>query len=131
MVSHELRTPLNAILGWTDLMLRKRDDAKLTARGLDIRGAQHPAADATDSDLLDISRIVAGKLRLDMQRVDLASMIDAAIEAVQPGADEKGIRINREIDAELGPIAGIPARLQQVVWNLLSNALKFTPAADR
>jgi PAS domain S-box-containing protein len=127
MVSHELRTPLNAILGWTDLMLRKRDDAALAARGLDIVARNTRLQTQLISDLLDISRIVSGKLRLDMQSVDLASPIDAAIETVQHGADERGIRITRQVDREIGPIAGDPARLQQVVWNLLSNALKFTP----
>jgi len=127
MVSHELRTPLNAILGWTDLMLRKRDDAALAARGLDIVARNTRLQTQLISDLLDISRIVSGKLRLDMQSVDLASQIDAAIETVQHGADERRIRITRQVDPEVGPIAGDPARLQQVVWNLLSNALKFTP----
>jgi PAS domain S-box-containing protein len=127
MVSHELRTPLNAILGWTDLMLRKRDDAALAARGLDIVARNTRLQAQLISDLLDISRIVSGKLRLDMQNVDLASQIDAAIETVQHGADERRIRITRQLDTEIGPIAGDPARLQQVVWNLLSNALKFTP----
>jgi signal transduction histidine kinase/ActR/RegA family two-component response regulator len=131
MMSHELRTPLNAILGWTDLMLRKRDDASLTARGLDIVARNTRLQTQLISDLLDNSRIVSGKLRLDMESVDLASQIDAAIETVQHGADEKGIRIIRLVDTELGPIAGDPARLQQVVWNLLSNALKFTSKGGR
>jgi CheY-like chemotaxis protein len=131
MVSHELRTPLNAILGWTDLMLRRRDDPVLTARGLDIVARNTRLQTQLISDLLDISRIISGKLRLDMQSVDLAEQIDAAIETVQHGADEKEIRITRQVDAEIAPIAGDPARLQQVIWNLLSNAIKFTPNGGR
>jgi PAS domain S-box-containing protein len=131
MVSHELRTPLNAILGWTDLMLRDRDDAALAARGLDVVGRNARLQTQLISDLLDISRIVSGKLRLDVQNVDLATVIDAAIETVQHDADRKRIRITRQVDTEIGPIAGDPARLQQVVWNLLSNALKFTPKDGR
>jgi len=83
------------------------------------------------SDLLDVSRIVSGKLRLDIQSVDLAAVIESAIETVQHSADEKGIQIVKELDRTLGPTAGDPARLQQVIWNLLSNALKFTPSGGR
>src|SRR5262249_22938635 len=82
-------------------------------------------------DLLDISRIVSGKLRLEIQSVDLASVIEVAIETVQHAADEKQITIAREMDRAVGPMAGDPARLQQVVWNLLSNAVKFTPKNGR
>jgi PAS domain S-box-containing protein len=131
MVSHELRTPLNAILGWTDLMLKKRDDAELAARGLEIVARNTRLQTQLISDLLDVSRIVSGKLRLDIQSVHLASVIEAAIETVEPAADAKGIVIDRRLDATIGPMAGDPSRLQQVVWNLLSNAIKFTPSAGR
>jgi PAS domain S-box-containing protein len=131
MISHELRTPLNAILGWTELMLKNRQDPVLAARGLEIVGRNTRVQAQLISDLLDISRIVSGKLRLDIQSVDLASMVDAAIETVQPAADAKDIAIERHLDTTIGPIAGDPARLQQVVWNLLSNALKFTPKNGR
>jgi CheY-like chemotaxis protein len=131
MVSHELRTPLNAILGWTELMLRNRGDAALTARGLDVVARNTRLQTQVISDLLDISRIVSGRLRLELQSVDLASVIEAATETVQHGADEKGIGITRQLDTTIGPMAGDPARLQQVVWNLLSNALKFTPKGGR
>ena len=131
MVSHELRTPLNAILGWTDLMLKKRDDAALSARGLEIVARNTRLQTQLISDLLDISRIVSGKLRLDIQSVHLASVIEAAIETVEHAADAKGIVIDRQLDTAIGPMAGDPARLQQVVWNLLSNALKFTPKGGR
>ena len=131
MVSHELRTPLNAILGWTDLMLRKQNDQATVARGLDIVARNTRLQAQLISDLLDISRIVSGKLHLDMQSVHLASVIDAAVETVQHAADQKGVEIERQLDTSIGPMAGDPARLQQVVWNLLSNALKFTPKGGR
>jgi PAS domain S-box-containing protein len=131
MVSHELRTPLNAILGWTDMMLRNRDDRALAARGLDIVARNTRLQTQLISDLLDISRIASGKLRLDVQSVHLASVIDAAIDTVQHAADQKGVEIERRLDASIGPMAGDPARLQQVVWNLLSNALKFTAKGGR
>jgi PAS domain S-box-containing protein len=127
MVSHELRTPLNAILGWTELMLKKREDRALTARGLEIVARNTRLQSQLISDLLDISRIVSGKLRLDIQAVHLSSLAEAAIETVEHAAVTKGIAIERQLDTSIGPIAGDPARLQQIVWNLLSNALKFTP----
>jgi len=131
MVSHELRTPLNAILGWTDLMLKNRDDASLAARGLEIVARNTRLQTQLISDLLDVSRIVSGKLRLDMQSVHLASVIEGAIETVEPAAEAKGIVIDPQLDTTIGPMAGDPARLQQVVWNLLSNALKFTAKGGR
>ena len=131
MVSHELRTPLNAISGWTDLMLNRRDDAPFVARGLDIVARNTRLQTQLISDLLDISRIVSGKLRLDLQSVDLASVIDIAVETIQHAADEKGIEIERHLDTSIGSTTGDPARLQQVVWNLLSNAIKFTPNKGR
>jgi PAS domain S-box-containing protein len=127
MVSHELRTPLNAILGWTDLMLKKPDDRALVSRGLETVARNTHLQSQLISDLLDISRIVSGKLRLDVQSVHLASIIDAAVESVEPAAARKGIAIERDLDVTVGPMAADPARLQQVIWNLLSNALKFTP----
>ncbi|HJZ73687.1 MAG TPA: PAS domain S-box protein [Vicinamibacterales bacterium] len=131
MVSHELRTPLNAILGWTDLLVRKRQDEAFATRALDIIARNTRLQSQLISDLLDISRIVSGKLRLEIQSVELASVVDAAIETVQHMADEKHITITRDLDQTRGPMAGDPARLQQVVWNLLSNAMKFTPRGGR
>jgi CheY-like chemotaxis protein/two-component sensor histidine kinase len=131
MVSHELRTPLNAILGWTELMLKNRDDPALAARGLEIVARNTRLQSQLISDLLDISRIVSGKLRLDIQGVHLPSLIEAAIETVEHAAVAKSIVIDRQLDTAIGPMAGDPARLQQVVWNLLSNALKFTPKGGR
>jgi len=131
MASHELRTPINAILGWTDLIVRNRDDKALAERGLEIVARNARLQTQLISDLLDVSRITSGKLRLDLESVDLQSVIEAALETVQHDADQKGIKLDRELDAEIGHIAADPARLQQVVWNLLSNAIKFTPKGGR
>jgi PAS domain S-box-containing protein len=126
MVSHELRTPLNAILSWTELMMRGRDDPKILDRGLDVVARNTRVQAQLISDLLDISRIVAGKLRLENQSLDLASIVSDAAETVRPDAEAKQIVLTTTL-ASGGPIAGDPARLQQVIWNLLSNAVKFTP----
>jgi PAS domain S-box-containing protein len=126
MVSHELRTPLNAILGWTQLILKDPQDPALVARGLEVVSRNTRLQTQLISDLLDISRIVSGKLRLETQSVDLRSVIESAIETVQHAADDKGITITSKLDASVEPMAGDPDRLQQVVWNLLSNAVKFT-----
>jgi PAS domain S-box-containing protein len=131
MVSHELRTPLNAILGWTQLMKKDRQDAVVQERGLDIVARNTRLQAQLISDLLDISRIVSGKLQVEFRRVDLASIVADAIETVQQDATFKGIEIRRDLDGDLGPIAGDPSRLQQAVWNLLSNAIKFTPSGGR
>jgi PAS domain S-box-containing protein len=131
MVSHELRTPLNAILGWTELMQRNRHDPVMLGRGLEVVARNTRMQAQLISDLLDVSRITTGKLRLELQQVRLAETINEAIETVQQSADAKGIQIVREIHDEDAVIAGDPGRLQQVVWNLLSNSIKFTPAGGR
>jgi PAS domain S-box-containing protein len=131
MVSHELRTPLNAILGWTDLSLKNIDDKDQVVRGLDIIARNTRLQTQLISDLLDISRIVSGKLRLELQSVDLATVLEDAIQTVQHAAEAKRITIERRIDSTIGPMAADPARLEQVVWNLLSNAVKFTSAGGR
>jgi PAS domain S-box-containing protein len=131
MVSHELRTPLNAILGWTQLMMRSRHDPAVVNRGLDVIARNTRLQAQLISDLLDISRIVAGKLRLDVQSVALASVVNDALEVVQPEAGAKGIEIRRTLGDGIGHVAGDPGRLQQIVWNLLSNAIKFTPGGGR
>ena len=126
-LSHELRTPLSAILGWAQVLRRgSRDQADLQ-RGLQTIERNARAQAQLIEDLLDMSRITSGKVLLDMQTVAPASFIDAAIETVRPAADAKNIRIEKWYDPATGPIAGDPARLQQVIWNLLSNAIKFTP----
>jgi PAS domain S-box-containing protein len=128
MVSHELRTPLNAILGWTQLTTTHRDDPAIVARGLDVIARNTRVQAQLISDLLDISRIVAGKLRLEIQSLDLVAVVRDAIETVQADALAKGIEIRRTLNTDLQPIAGDPGRVQQIVWNLLSNAVKFTPS---
>jgi PAS domain S-box-containing protein len=128
MVSHELRTPLNAILGWTQLMMRGRQDQSVLDRGLDVIARNTRAQAQLISDLLDISRIVSGKLRLERQPIDLETLVTDAIETVEHEATAKSITLRREIESGIGPAIGDPARLQQVVWNLLNNAIKFTPA---
>lgn len=129
-LSHELRTPLNAILGWTQVLKRKASDESLT-EGLDIIERNTRAQSHLVEDLLDMSRIITGKLRLDVQRVDLGAVIESAIATTQPAAQAKGIAIQKIIDPLAGPVTGDPARLQQVVWNLLTNAVKFTPKGGK
>jgi PAS domain S-box-containing protein len=126
MVSHELRTPLNAILGWTHLMSQSRDDRDILVRGLDVIIRNTRVQAQLISDLLDMSRIVSGKLRLTIEKVEMRPLVEGAIETVQQAADAKRIAIRRQIEAT-NAIAGDPARIQQIVWNLLWNAVKFTP----
>jgi PAS domain S-box-containing protein len=126
MVSHELRTPLNAILGWTQLMKQSGTDSDMLTRGIEIIARNTRVQAQLISDLLDMSRIVSGKLRLTIEKVDLAALVRTAIEAVQQAADNKHIAIRQEIHASL-PMAGDAGRVQQVVWNVLWNAIKFTP----
>jgi len=127
-LSHELRTPLSAILGWSQVLRRGSRDGADLQRGLTTIERNARAQAQLIEDLLDMSRITSGKVLLDMQTVDPASFIDAAIETVRPAADAKGIRIERHYGATGGPlVAGDPGRLQQVIWNLLTNAIKFTP----
>jgi PAS domain S-box-containing protein len=128
MVSHELRTPLNAILGWTQLMMRGSTDPATLARGLEVVARNTRLQAQLISDLLDISRIVAGKLQLEMHTVDLHALATEAIETVRQEADAKGIALETSLEPDAGAVAGDPARLQQVIWNLLSNAIKFTPS---
>jgi len=129
-LSHELRTPLTAILGWTHLLQRAPDAASF-AQGLSVIQRNAQLQRQLIEDLLDMSRIISGKLRMDVQRVDAAMIIEAAIQAVRPAADAKGIRIDTAVDPLAGPLNGDPSRLQQIVWNLLSNAVKFTPKGGR
>jgi PAS domain S-box-containing protein len=126
MVSHELRTPLNAILGWTQVMSQSRSDPEIVRRGLDVIARNTRVQAQLISDLLDMSRIVAGKLWLSVEKLDLKSLVVNAIETVQQAADSKGVAIRQELDFD-APIAGDPSRAQQIVWNLLWNAIKFTP----
>ena len=130
-LSHELRTPLNAILGWSQLIQRSKGDAETLEEGLGVIERNARVQTQLIEDLLDMSRIISGKVRLDVQRIDPAKVLEAAIESVQPSADAKGIRIVKVLDPLAGPVAGDPNRLQQVVWNLLNNAIKFTPKGGK
>ena len=125
-LSHELRTPLSAILGWAHLMRARAPSPEELARGLEIMERNARQQQSLIEDLLDMSRISSGKLRLDVQPVEPGSFVDAALETVRPAAEAKGIRVERDLEP-MDAIAGDTARLQQVVWNLLSNAIKFTP----
>jgi PAS domain S-box-containing protein len=127
IVSHELRTPLNAILGWAHLLRKGRLGPDQAARGIETIERNARAQAQLIGDLLDVSRITSGKLNLDMQEVNLANVVDAAVETLMPDAAAKGVRIEKDL-RPAGLLLGDPGRLQQVVWNLLSNAIKFTPA---
>ena len=126
-LSHELRTPLSAILGWSHILKRGVKSETDLQRGLDIIERNARVQTQLIEDLLDMSRIAAGKVRLDVQPIQPVAFVEAAIETVRPAADAKGIRIVKVLDPAAGPISGDPGRLQQIVWNLLSNAIKFTP----
>lgn len=132
-ISHELRTPLNAILGWSQMLAEDqlREEHGSLEKGLRVIARNAKAQAQIVQDLLDMSSIISGKLRLAVQPVHLASVIDAAIETVRPAANAKDIRISAVLDTHVAAVNGDPHRLQQVVWNLLSNAVKFTPAHGR
>jgi len=130
-VSHELRTPLTAILGWAHMLRVKRFDEQSTASALETIERNARAQAQLIDDLLDVSRIITGNLRLDVRQVEPGSFIEAAVEALRPAAEAKGVRIQKVLDTGVVSVAGDPARLQQVVWNLLSNAIKFTPKGGR
>jgi PAS domain S-box-containing protein len=130
-VSHELRTPLNAIVGWTAIGRTRDFDPVVVARAFDTIERNARAQKQLIEDLLDVSRIVAGKLRLEMARVDLKAVIEAAMESTRTAADAKGIAMKSRFAADLPPVRGDFTRLLQVVWNLLSNAAKFTPRGGR
>jgi signal transduction histidine kinase/ActR/RegA family two-component response regulator len=131
-LSHELRTPMTPILGWTELM-RTTPNLNEATRAQILESIERSAKTQVQliEDLLDVSRIVSGKLYLNVGPVDLASVIEAALDVVRPAADAKNIRILYMPDSPVGPVSGDAARLQQVVWNLLFNAVKFTPEGGR
>ena len=130
-VSHELRTPLNAILGWVRI-LRARPGSEADLRhALEVMERNASIQIQLIEDLLDMSRITSGKMRLDVRPLNPIAFVEAAIQTVAPAAEAKGIRLHTELDPAAGPITGDPNRLQQVVWNLLSNAIKFTRANGR
>jgi signal transduction histidine kinase len=127
MVSHELRTPLNAILGWTRLLRSGTLTEEKHARALETIERNALAQTQLIEDLLDMSRIVGGKLLLQQEAVEVANVVNQSLDAVRPAADAKQIRLEARLEAAGERVAGDAVRLQQVVWNLLSNAIKFTP----
>src|SRR5439155_25671370 len=130
-LSHELRTPLNAILGWARLLRSGTLDADGIRRGPEVIERNTRVLAQLIEDLLDVSRIITGKLRLEVRSADLIPVVIAAMEAVQAAADAKGIRLEASLDPTLGLVSADPDRLQQVVWNLFTNAIKFTPIGGR
>jgi PAS domain S-box-containing protein len=127
VLSHELRTPLTAMLGWLAIMRGHRLDQKTTEHAIETIERNAQAQAQLIEDLVDVSRIVGGKLNLEVRPINLLPAIKAAIEVVRPAADAKSISIEINCDSSVGPVSGDPARLQQVIWNLLANAVKFTP----
>ena len=130
-LSHELRTPLNAILGWSQMLKSRKTSEDETEKALSIIERSARAQNQLIDDLLDVSRIITGKLRLNVRAVDLTNTITAAVDAARPAAEAKGIRLQILLDPQAEPISGDPDRLQQIVWNILSNAVKFTPKGGR
>jgi PAS domain S-box-containing protein len=125
LVSHELRTPLSVILGWIQVLRKKPPGAEVMEHALSVIERSTRAQARLVEDLLDMGRIVSGKLRLDVQRVDLASVIEAALETAEPAAAARDVRLQKILDPGI-VVSGDPGRLQQVFWNLFSNAVKFT-----
>jgi len=129
-ISHELRTPLNAIFGWAKLLEKPELDERSRKRAITaiVNGASAEAR--LVEDLLDLSRVVTGRLRLDMESISLREVVEAALETVRPAATAKQVELSAALD-EIGQMLGAPDRLQQVVWNLVANAVKFTQRGGR
>jgi PAS domain S-box-containing protein len=130
-LSHELRTPLNAILGWSQLLARRSLNVEELNEGLGVIERNARVQTQLIDDLLDMSRIISGKIRLDVQHVDLQDVVKAAVASVRHSAEAKEIKLQVVLDPMAGPVKGDPNRLQQCFWNLLSNAIKFTPKKGR
>ena len=131
VVSHELRTPLNAILGWVRLLGAGNLEPDDLAEAVSVIERNALSQAKLIEDLLDVSRIISGKLRLNVRAVDLPGVVKDAVQTVQPGADLKMIRVETILDPNAAPVSGDADRLQQIVWNLVSNAVKFTPKKGR
>ena len=130
-LSHELRTPLNAILGWAQVLRSEPPGPADLEQGLATIERNARAQTQIIEDLLDMSRIISGKVRLDIMRIDLVAVLEQAVETVRPAAAARGIRLQPVLDRRVGPVSGDPNRLQQVFWNLFNNAIKFTPRHGR
>ncbi|MFN7943944.1 MAG: PAS domain S-box protein [Blastocatellia bacterium] len=130
-VSHELRTPLNAIVGWNHLLRNKKLTPEVAHRALETIERNARAQARLVNDLLDVSRIISGRLKLSMRTMDLIPLIETTLDSVRPAADAKAITIDTRLDPAAGLVSGDGDRLQQVLWNLLHNAIKFTPSGGR
>jgi PAS domain S-box-containing protein len=130
-LSHELRTPLNAVIGWSRMLNSGRLDRENSLHAQEVIERNAWAQKQIIEDILDVSRVITGKLQLHLSRVDLAAVVEAALDAVRPAMEAKEIRIETSVDSNLRAISGDPDRLQQVVWNVLSNAAKFTPTSGQ
>ncbi len=130
-MSHELRTPLNAITGWTSILRKKPRDEDKLERGLEVIERNAQAQSRLISDLLDVSRIISGKLHLQLAKTEVLPVIVAAADVVRPAAEGKGVRLVVDVDPEVGATVADADRLQQIVWNLLTNAVRFTPRGGR
>jgi PAS domain S-box-containing protein len=130
-LSHELRTPLNALLGYARMIRSGVIAADGTSRAVETIERNALSLSQIVEDILDVSRIITGKIRLNVQPVDLPAVVRAAVEAMLPAADAKGIKIEVVLDPRASPISGDPERLQQVAWNLMTNAVKFTPSGGK
>jgi signal transduction histidine kinase len=130
-LSHELRTPLNAIFGWAQILREGGISADDRAQGLEVIERNARAQTQMIEDLLDVSRIASGKLRVEMRLFDLAVAVRAALETIRPSVEARGLTLEAPLDGVEAPILGDPGRIQQVLWNLLTNAVKFTPRGGR
>jgi len=127
ILSHELRTPLNAMAGWASLLKEGKLDAAMTARAVETIDRNVKIQAHLISDILDISRMTSGRLELKKEPVQVASVVDGALDTMRPAAEARKVALERDVDNLSGPVVGDPDRLQQIVWNLLSNAIKFAP----
>jgi PAS domain S-box-containing protein len=126
-LSHELRTPLNAVIGWTQVLRKTPGLPPDATNPINVIDRNARAQAQIIADLLDMSSIISGKVRLDVQKLDMAGIVEATVETVRPTAQTKGVGMQAVLDPKAGPVRGDPNRLQQVLWNLLTNAVKFTP----
>jgi signal transduction histidine kinase/ActR/RegA family two-component response regulator len=130
-LSHELRSPLNAMLGWLTLLRTRKFDEAAKTRALETIERNARTQAQLVEDILDVSRIIRGQLRLNVRPVTLVPVIESALDTVRPAADAKSIRLQSVLDPAAGPVSGDSDRLQQIIWNLLTNAVKFTPKGGR
>jgi PAS domain S-box-containing protein len=130
-LSHELRTPLNAVIGWSRMLQSGRLDQESAAHALEVVERNAWAQKQIIEDILDVSRVITGKLQLNVTAVDLVATVDSALDAVRPAIEAKDIKIETILDSSLRLVSGDPDRLQQVIWNVLSNAAKFTPTGGK